>query len=130
MSTSALQPRVHPARNDALLIGLPLAGTFAMVLVAFLAVRNVGSRWVLSEIAVLAVATLATIATAVQAERSSSNRFAWSLLSASGLASAVSHLFWAFGSESTGPLWLLLVSNVAFTVAAASVFVHTCAAMG
>jgi diguanylate cyclase (GGDEF)-like protein len=124
MSTSTLQPRVHPARNDALLIGLPLAATYAMVVVAFLAVRNLGSRWVLSEIAVLAVATLATITAAVQASRSTSNRFGWALLAGSALASSLSHLFWAFGSESLGPLWLLLVSNVTFTVAAASVFVN------
>jgi diguanylate cyclase (GGDEF)-like protein len=130
MSTSALQPRTPAARNDALLIGLPLAGTYAMVIVAFLAARTLASRWLLSEIAVLAVATLATIAAAVQAERSTTNRVAWCCLTASALAAALSHLFWAFGSESSTPLWLLVLSSVGFTVAAASVFVHDARADG
>ena len=130
MSTSALHPRAHATRNNAFLIGLPLAGTYAMVVVAFLAAGTVGSRWLLSEIAVLAVATLATIAAAVQAERSTTNRVAWSFLAASALASALGHLFWAFGSASLGPLWLLVLSSVGFTVASVSVFVHDARADG
>ncbi len=118
MSSSTV-PGVQAQRNSALLVGLPLAGTYAMVVVAFLAVHNVGSRWLLSEVAVVASAALGAIAAAVHVQRAAGNRIPWICLTIAALTSALTHLLWALGTDSILPLVLLFLSAAAFCAAAA-----------
>src|SRR5690349_6422892 len=98
MSASTVRTELAGNRSNALLVGLPLAGTYAMVVFAFLAVRTLSGRWLLGDIAVVASAALAAIASVVQTQRSAGDRMPWACLTTSALASALCHLFWSLGT--------------------------------
>ena len=115
MSTSTVRTEVAGNRNNVLLVGLPLAGTYAVVVVAFLAVRSLSTRWLLGDIAVVASAALAAIASAVQTQRSTGDRLPWACLTTASLAAALCHLLWALGTTSILPIVLLFVSSVEHT---------------
>lgn len=118
-ATNILKEPATAGGSNRLVVILPLVGLYAATVVAYLAGFRLNLAAPISNIILLLTGVTAGIAGVRRAFADPSARGVWLCFGLAGFAAAASHVAWTLGATGVTPIWLLLLSSLAFTAGAA-----------